>query len=405
VDTVNNPEVLDSPKGSKEAARRPLRVLTLSTIDMTLGKLLLPLISALRDSGFISECAASDGPHARELRANGFEVHPISFKRKVFTPNHLVAFVQVYRLMRRRKYDIVHVHTPFAQVIGRIAAKLAGVPVIFYTSHGFQFHESRTRWSRTAIIKIERWLGRWTDVLFTQSMEDAETAVRIGLAPEERVVWIGNGIQLDHFAAGPKEPLMELSLEPTQRVVGFIGRIVREKGLLELVEAMSHVVPVVPDARLLIIGDTLASDGDRVAKSHLKESITKYALEDKVLFTGLRDDIPRLLRAMDLFVLPSWREGMPRSIIEAMASGLPVIATDIRGCREEVVHGETGLLVPPKCPEKLAQAILILLADPELAGEMGQRGQERAARHFDEEQVVKRQLAVYDQLVGEKGLV
>jgi glycosyltransferase involved in cell wall biosynthesis len=256
------------------------------------------------------------------------------------------------------------------------------------------------------IIGIERWLGRWTDLIFTQSKEDAETAVRIGIAPGDRVLWIGNGIQLDRF--NPRAVDMsvreEFDLEPDHKVVGFIGRVVREKGVVELIEAMARVVAHVPDARLLVVGDTLASDGDTAAKRLVHEAIRELGLEDKVRFAGLRDDIPCLLKAMDVFVLPSWREGMPRSIIEAMAIGLPVVATDIRGCREEVVHDETGLLVAPRRPDRLAEAILALLSNPDLAREMGTRGRQRAVESFDENQVVRRQLVAYEELVDRKRL-
>ena len=378
-----------------------VRVLTLTTVDITISKLLLPLIHALRQRGFVAECACADGLDAEALREQGFVVHPITFKRRVFTPSHIVAFWQVYRLLREGEYDVIHVHTPFAQVIGRSAARLAGVPTIMYTSHGFQFHNSRSRLSRGLIIRIERWLGRWTDVLFTQSREDAESAIRLGIATRERVTWIGNGVQLDSFIPGPIDMSVraEFDLLPDHKVVGFIGRIVREKGVLDLIDAMSLVVSEDPQSRLLVVGDTLASDGDTAAKRMVREAIRKHGLETVVRFAGMRDDIPRLLRAMDVFTLPSWREGMPRSIIEAMASGLPVVASDIRGCREEVVHGETGLLVPVRRPDRLAQALLTLISNPLQAKEMGARGRFRAIEWFDEREVVQRQLDIYDALV------
>ena len=390
--------------GSNE---RPIRVLTLTTVDITLGKLLPSLIHALKDRGYISECASADGPHAEELRAEGIRVHPITFKRRVFTPSHVLAFLQVFRLMRRGRYDIVHVHTPFAQVIGRMAARLAGVPLVLYTSHGFQFHESRPHLVRSAIKWIERFLGRHTDMVFTQSREDAQTAVEIGIAPAERVLWIGNGIQLHRFTPGPEDRTArsEFGLETDHKIVGFIGRIVREKGVIELIEAMAEVSAAVPDARLLVVGDTLASDGDTAAKALVQSTIDRLGIHDKVRFAGLRDDTPRLLRVMDVFVLPSWREGMPRSIIEAMSTGLPVIATDIRGCREEVVDGETGVLVPPKRADLLAKAIVSLLTDRETAIRMGERGRERALEWFDEAKVVERQLAAYAALLEKKGLL
>jgi glycosyltransferase involved in cell wall biosynthesis len=243
-------------------------------------------------------------------------------------------------------------------------------------------------------------------LIFTQSREDAETAVRIGIAPEERVLWIGNGVQMDQFQPATRDLHVrrEFGLDTRHKVIGFIGRIVREKGVLELIEGMAQVVSKVPEARLLIVGDTLTSDGDREAKRLVQEAVLKYRMEDKVEFAGLRNDVPRILRALDVFVLPSWREGMPRSIIEAMAVGLPVVATDIRGCREEVVHGETGLLVPPRDPMKLAEAMLLLLTDQASASRMGSLGRARALNCFDEDAVIQRQIEAYDRLIEEKGL-
>ena len=394
---------LKEPKENKRA----LRVLTLTTVDITLEKLLSPLIHALRDAGFTSECASSDGPHAAQLRAEGFQVHRIPLERRILTVRHAFALLRLIRLLRKREYDVVHVHTPVAQVLGRIAAKVTGVPIVLYTSHGFQFHDSRSWWARKIIIEIERRLARWTNVILTQSMEDAESAVQHGIGSRDQVIWIGNGVQLERFRPGPTDMSVreEFNLEAHHRVVGFIGRIVREKGVVELIEAMSRVIARFPSAKLLIVGDTLSSDGDTAAKKIVHDAIRALELQEEVRFAGMRDDVPRLLRAMDVFTLPSWREGMPRSIIEAMATGLPVVATDIRGCREEVVHGETGLLVPPKRSDRLADAILTLISDPQRADEMGARGRQRALEWFDERKVVQRQISLYEQLARRNELI
>lgn len=379
----------------------PIKVLTVSTVDITLMKLLHLMIHELKDRGFVSEAACADGVHAQRLREEGFAVHPIPFERRVLTASHLKAFIALYRLLRDREYDIVHVHTPFAQVLGRLAAKLAKVPIILYTSHGFQFHESRPRWARKLIILIERLLGRWTDLVFTQSQEDALTAVQLRIVPRDRVVWIGNGVSLQTFCPGPPDQTVreEFNLAAEDKIVVFVGRIVREKGVLELVEAMAQVLHAVPNARLLVVGDTLASDGDIDAKRLFKEAINKHHIEYAVRFAGLREDVPRLLRAAELMVLPSWREGMPRSIIEGMATGLPVVATDIRGCREEVLPQQTGFLVPPKDPVALGSSILAVLSDPIRAKEMGSRGYSRALELFDERKVISRQMDQYSRLI------
>ena len=391
------------------AGSRTVRVLTLATVDTALAKLLRGIMEALREEGYVSEAACAEGPYVEELRSAGFRVHTIPFQRRALSTAHFKAYAELYRLIRTRAYDIVHVHTPVAQVLGRIAARRAGVPVILYTSHGFQFDVRRPVWARVAIRQLERLLARWTDFIFTQSGEDAETAVRVGIADANRVVWIGNGIELSRFHPGPSEDGVrrEFGLEPDDRVVAFVGRIVRHKGILELIEAMSLVREKLPSAKLLVIGENSFPDvaTRRVVEPLIQKAVGSNGLLDTIRFTGFRDDVPRLLRAADLMVLPSrGGEGMPRSIIEAMSTGLPVVATDVRGSREEVVHGETGLLVPPRDPQCLAAAILELLSDSDKAREMGMRGRQRALELYDERVVLERQLRVYRQLVETKRL-
>jgi glycosyltransferase involved in cell wall biosynthesis len=256
---------------------------------------------------------------------------------------------------------------------------------------------------------LERFLARWTDVIFTQSGEDAETAVRARIAEAHRVVWIGNGVELGRFHPGPidHDVRREFDLGPDDRVVAFVGRLVKDKGILELIQAMALVRSKMPSAKLLVIGEKNFPDvaTKRVVQPLLEDAIAEGGLQDAIRFTGFRDDVPRLLRAADVMVLPSrGGEGMPRSIIEAMATGLPVVATNVRGSREEVIHGETGLLVPPRDADRLAHAILELLSDPREAREMGTRGRQRALDLYDERIVLERQLSVYRRLVEAKGL-
>jgi glycosyltransferase involved in cell wall biosynthesis len=396
---------------SEGNSSRPVRVLTLATVDTAIAKLLRGIMEALRDEGFISEAACADGPYVEELRIAGFQVHTVPFQRRALSMAHLKAFVELHRLIRSRAYDIVHVHTPVAQVLGRIAARRAGVPVVLYTSHGFQFDVRRPVWARFAIRQLERYLARWTDFIFTQSGEDAETAVRTGIADPDRVVWIGNGIELSKFHPGMPDEIASVRREfgfgTDDRLVAFVGRIVRHKGILELIEAMSLVRAQMPSAKLLVIGEKNFPDvaTRRVVEPLIQEAIGGNGLRNAIRFTGFRDDVPRLLRAVDLMVLPSrGGEGMPRSIIEAMATGLPVVATNVRGSREEVIHGETGLLVPPRDPDKLAAAILEILSDPDRALKMGMRGRQRALELYDERVVLERQLRVYRRLVKTKQL-
>ena len=385
---------------------RRIKVLQLAAVDVTVKFLLLPLIDRLIEEDYEVHAACSPGPHLQELEGRGYSVHSIPIVRGISPFSNLSSVWRLYRLIRCERFDVVHAHTPVAAALGRVAAKLARVPVVIYTAHGFYFHEMMAPWKRRLIIWVEKVLGRCcTDMLFTQSSEDQETAIRAGIANEGKIIWIGNGVDVSAFRV-ECDPAVRagLGLSPNDKVVGFVGRLVREKGVEELLKAMGQVIKEIPEAKLLVVGDTLASDRDRRTTERLQELIQRNNLEATIKFTGFREDIPELLAIMDLFVLPSHREGMPRSILEAMATGKPVVATNIRGCREEVVHGETGYLVPVNDPDKLAEAIIGILSDRVLAERMGEAGRQRAVDFFDEGQVLEKQLSVYRTLIQQKGL-
>lgn len=376
------------------------KVLQVAAVDTSIRFLLLPLIDGLERAGYEVHVACSAGPHTRSLLAQGYRVHSIPIARRVAPLSNLTSFWLLYRLMRRERFAVVHVHTPVAAAVGRLAARFARTPIILSTAHGFFFHELMPLWARRAHTWIEKLLCRGcTDALFTQSTEDHDTAVRERFLPADRIFRIGNGVDVRLFSAPPGRDLRpELGLLPSDQVVGFIGRLVREKGVEELLEAMAEVIVNIPTAKLLISGDTLKSDRDRHTKDHMTRIIQQHNLTTAVKFAGFREDIPQVLSAMDLFVLPSHREGMPRTILEAMAAGRPVVATDIRGSREEVVDGVTGLLVPVRNPSALAEAISRLLMNREEATHMGEAGRRRAQESFDEKMVVKHQVAIYQEM-------
>ena len=374
------------------------KVLQVTAADVTVKKLLLPLIDRLVAEGYRVHVACSEGDYVSGLRAQGYTVHNIGIQRRINPISNLKSLWHLYRLMKRERFDIVHVHTPVAAALGRVAAWMARIPVIMYTAHGFYFHDNMSGWVRRLIIWAEKLLCRTTHLVFTQSHEDAITALREGICAEDRVLCIGNGIDIRLFTTESNRARTYLGLLPQDKVVGFVGRLVREKGILELIEAMRPVVKTIPEAKLLIVGDRLDSDRDRKTKKVISKLLAQDDLGPHIIFTGFIDEVPKAMAALDLFVLPSHREGMPRTIIEAMASGKPVIATNIRGCREEVVPGLTGLLVPVKDPAALAIAIISLLSDPRLAREMGDEGRRRARELFDERIVLDRQIRAYAEI-------
>ncbi len=370
-----------------------MKICELCAVDFTLYHFLLALMQEMVRTGHEVAGVSADGPLLDEVRGAGLRVEVVPFSRSYNLASHLRAYRALIELFRRERFDMVHVHTPVAALIGRIAARRAGVPRIVYTAHGFYFHD-RMAWPRRAAFIALEWLaGRVTDVLFTQAREDAETARRLGLCRGGVVEAIGNGVDPGRFyPPGPddarrSELRAALGAPAGAVVVMMIGRLVAEKGYLELFEAMGRV-----DAVLWVVGERLESDRPSAVEAAVAGLEEHPELAERIRFLGYRRDVPDLLRAADIFTLPSHREGMPRSIIEAMMTGLPVVATDIRGSREEVVPGETGLLVPVRDSEALAEALSRLVEDAALRRRLGRAGRARALELYDEAKVVARQL-------------
>ena len=371
-----------------------MKICQLCAVDFTLYHFLLPLMRGLRKEGHEVVAMCADGALIEEVRREGFRVETVPLVRGYDPRDHWRAFRRLVRAFRAERFDLVHVHTPVAALIGRFAAAATGVPRVVYTAHGFYFHERMPAWKRGAFIALE-WLGgRFTDVLFTQAAEDAEAARRLLLCRGGIIEAIGNGADPKRFyPAADDDPARRalrasLGVDDATPVIAMIGRLVAEKGYPELFAAMREI-----DATLWVIGERLASDHAAAIDAMIADIERDSVLSRRIRLLGYRGDVADLLRAADIFTLPSHREGMPRSIVEAMLTALPVVATDIRGAREEVVDGETGLLVPAAAPRALAEALRRLVADAALRRRMGEAGLHRALASFVEDEIVARQIA------------
>ena len=382
-----------------------MKILQLCAVDFTVYHLLRPLGLSLREAGYEVSFCCSPGEGLDRLEQEGFDVYRIPISRSYNIFSHAGSLVRLYRLMRRERFDIVHTHTPVAGLLGRVAARMARVPLVVYTAHGFYFHEDMRTPVRRIMRSIERFGASLSDLIFVQSGEDLEEAVESRIAPVEKLVHIGNGVDPTlfgrevntHAAAALRE---EFGIEGGP-VIGFTGRIVREKGAVEFVRAAGMISRDIPAARFIMIGAPLESDRDG-CQAEIEMLVQSEGLSGRLVMTGYRKDVPALLSLLDIFAMPSYREGMPRSLLEAMATGLPVAATDIRGCREEVVDGETGLLVPPRDHYALGEALLRILSDGEMAARMGRAGRQRVIDLFDERGVTKVQVDRLDALTGRK---
>lgn len=382
--------------------------------DPAAGAILVaPIARRQSECGYSVEFACGPGEYLNRLRKLGFPVTVIPIARRPIAASHVAAIYQLWRLMRRRRYHVVHTHTPVAAFLGRFAAFLARVPVIIYHMRGSWW--SSPKLMTRAVFTIVEWIaGRWTTHTFTINCSDADELVARGIAAQESVTCLhcgGGGVDIQRFdpscitGAAKNQLRAEFEIEESDCVVGFIGRLVREKGILELLTAFREVSAIVPDAKLVLVGGVLSSERDQTTIEKMRELVSNSDdLARRVIFTGFREDIPRLISIMDVVVLPSHREGFGMVLAEAAAMARPVITTNTRGGREAVIHGTNGLLVPIGDSEMLRDALLQLAFDPKLRHRMGEEGRRMALERFDERLVFEKVKAEYARLLRERGL-
>jgi glycosyltransferase involved in cell wall biosynthesis len=390
-------------RGSRERRSSPL-VVHVTTTDISLALLLQPQLLAFIRAGYEVIGASAPGPFVGELEAAGIDHVPLSHLTRSVAPIHdICAGPELYRLFRRLQPDIVHTHNPKPGIYGRLAARAAGVPVVVNTVHGLYATPQDSLRRRGIVYGIERVAAAFSDGELVQNPEDVATlsALRI---PTERLHLLGNGVDLDRFSLTPrtaavrKQIRAELGATDQHVVVGAVGRLVWEKGYAELFAAAAQLRRTVPQVMIVVAGPSEPGKRDGIDAEALAKAET-----EGVRFLGHRSDIEDLYAALDVYVLASHREGFPRSAMEAAAMGLPVVATDIRGCRQ-VVDGEvTGVLVPTGDSELLARAIARLATDKRLRESMGRAARAKASRDFDQRHVIEITLGLYADLLGKKG--
>jgi glycosyltransferase involved in cell wall biosynthesis len=369
------------------------RLLHVTTSDMSLELLLGPQLRAFRDAGFEVHTASAPGAYVEALVADGIVHHPLRHATRSTAPHRdLGALVELHRLFRRLRPDIVHTHNPKPGVYGRIAARTARVPLIVNTQHGLYAQPGDPWRRRLPVYALERIAAACSDIELVQNPEDIETLARLG-TPRRRLWFLGNGIDLARFQPRPEvrqEVRAELGLTDAHILVGAVGRLVREKGYAEVFEAARLLAVRHPQLRWIVVGPTDAEKGDP-----LTEADITAAEAAGIRFLGRRDDPERLYQAMDVYLLASHREGWPRSAMEASASGVPIVATDIRGCRQVVQPGVTGLLVAPRDAGAIAAALEGLAEDPGRRTALGKAGAQRALLQFGDRRVIEECLVAY----------
>jgi glycosyltransferase involved in cell wall biosynthesis len=306
----------------------------------------------------------------------------------------LKAVQQLRGLLQVEGFDVLHCHGARAAFYGRLAAASLGDkrPKVVYSLHGFTapFYAPP---KRAALLAVERLLSRFTDAFIVVSEAERKNFLAWGFGPAERMHLVRYGIDADRFwnvEVDPAQQRTDLGVPTDSALVTTVCRLYFPKDVDTLIRALALVGPQYPDAHLLVVGDG-------PYRPRIESLVAELDLDAHVTLAGLRRDVPQTLAASDIFVLATTDgEGLPITILEAMSSGLPVVASDVTGVREEVLHGETGLVVPPRDPLALSEALIQLLTSEESANAMGERGRERIEEHFTLERMARQTAAVYE---------
>jgi glycosyltransferase involved in cell wall biosynthesis len=308
-------------------------------------------------------------------------------------PRDLVAFVQLFLLCRRERFDLVTTHTSKGGFIGRLAAKFAGARHIVHHAHGFAFRETQGRWTRRFYVLLERIAARACNVIISVSEDHRRDAIRERVAAPQKIVTILNGIEVDSFGCtSTREARQKLRLEVEDPLIGLANRLAPKKGMEHLIEAFRQIHEFYPRARLVLLGEG-------PSQPELERQARNAGLGDRVYFPGFRRDIPELLAAFDIIAQPSISEGLSIAILEAMAAGKPLVACDIPGNREIITSGVNGILVPPSDPPALAMAIGSLLDNSAYARMLGETAQADCRKRFSQDRMVRQTLSLYDALL------
>ena len=344
-------------------------------------------LRALRKAGFRVLLVSGPGELLDSTAAGaGVERIALPMRRCIAPLSDLIALLRLVWLLGNRRPDLVEFSTPKAGLLGSLAALLRGVPRRVYMLRGLKLERSRG-FKREVLLAAERLACACADVVLCNSESLRSEALALRLAPEGKLLVLGkgssNGVDVERFSPGPSTVRETFGIPRDAPLVGFVGRLTRDKGLPELVEAFDLILRAEPSARLLLTGWFDA------AEDALDQDLRKRILNHpRIYCTGFVGSTAPYYRAMDVLVLPTWREGFPNAVLEAAATGIPVVTTESTGARDSIVPEVTGLLIPPGYPGAIYEAVLKLLRDPERRHRMGRAARAWVVEHYSEERVL-----------------
>ena len=383
----------------------PPTVVHVVTVPVSLHTFLTDQARYMNGHGFALHAVASGGPDLeRFARREGVTVHAVEMTRQISPLRDAVSLLRLWRTLRAIRPQVVHAHSPKGGLLGMTAALLARVPVRIYHIRGLP-HVTSRGFRRFALLLAERVSCALAHRVLAVSRSMREVAERDGLVRPGRIKVLrggsGNGVDALRRFRPPSAEAREatragLGIPASARVIGFVGRVGRDKGVVELAEAWAGLRETAPDLHLLVVGGKEAED------PLPPEVLERLAGDPRVHLTGAVPDTSALYGAMDVVTLPSYREGLPNAALEAAATELPIVATDIPGCVDAVQDGVTGTLVPVRDAGALQDALARYLADPELRRAHGGAARRRVLTEFGQEELWTAIGSEYRALIAER---
>ncbi len=308
------------------------------------------------DGILVNEAAAIPGLTLKKSRCLERPINPLK---------DLLALIELYLFVKKNNIQIVHTHSSKAGILGRLAARLAGVKLILHTVHGWSFNDYQPSLRRIFFIWLERLTAQFTDKLVVVSNCDQQKGLDNRIGKENRYSLIRYGIDYSKFNLREKNIRSELGIKAEDLLVGMVACFKPQKSPQDFIKLAFLVRQSMPHIKFILVGDG-------ALRPAIERLIERLQLQQQIILTGWRSDIPRILSALDIFVLTSLWEGLPVAVLEAMASSKPVISTHTGGIGEIIVEGKSGFLVLPHDTNKLAQNLIVLLKDESLRKRIGE---------------------------------
>lgn len=342
----------------------------------------------------------SEGSLIDEARKLGVPITIIpQLLRQISPYDDLTTLLKLISIMKDNQYDIVHTHSSKAGILGRIAARIASIPIIIHTVHGWSFHDYLPKHTRTLYIHLEQWAASITDALIVVNTGDIQKGLNQNIGGSEQYHLIRSAIPLDQFQPRDwdrAQTRSELGIPRDAVVVGNVGRFSPQKNPLDWIRVAADIAKEHPEAYFLLVGDG-------PLHAEVDAELTKENIKHKTILTGLRRDVARMMSAMDIFLITSLWEGLPRVIPQAMAMGLPVVANRVDGTEDAIEHGINGYLCSPGDLPGASKYCKELLKNPSRRQELGENGREITQRDFDMRTMIKQIESLYMKMLRKKG--